>query len=373
MTATQHSEETVRNLAGADHGVGSESTVPERIIVRHCGDAHPHLCRYLVRKFLFLDLCRLPHANGIKSKAAHLRDIILDLFFLLRNVNRLRQAREIIGIGPMALNVALLLKLGLLPSCKRAYWFGLFVHSPRWLRILRLVFRFLDSKRIHFVIFSEFERTLYANALGLDASRISYIPYGNMNEEAEPEPDASVGESISKDPMLREFFFSGGYSNRDYLSLIETFKELPLNLVIICSRLNTEITDVPIPANVRVLRDMPSEKFDAYVKAAKACIIPIAHDTGAAGQSCLLRYMKYKKLIIATDTGIIREYVADGISGILVKNNREGLASAVRAVTIGVEKYQKYGDAAYKRYMEQFSSQAIARRIDQMMNQILEN
>jgi glycosyltransferase involved in cell wall biosynthesis len=224
----------------------------------------------------------------------------------------------------------------------------------------------MDSERIQYVLFSNFEKALYSKSLLLPEDRMFYVPYGDLSGQKFL-PNAEV--NVEKELELRDFFFSGGYSNRDYLSLIEMFKNLPYKLVIVCSKLNTEVDESVAPPNIKVLRDVPSELFDAYVRASKACIIPIAHNTGAAGQSCLLRYMKNRKIIIATDTGIIREYITDGVSGILVRDNHETMAMAVRAVYENLESYQSYADAAYERFVNVFSGEAIARRLDEMMNQ----
>jgi glycosyltransferase involved in cell wall biosynthesis len=348
----------------------SATQTSRRLIVRHCLNAHPHICDYFVRKHGFSDLCPLIHDSGSKSKIAHLRDLIFDLIYLCRNLERIRDAREIIAIGVMACNIAFLSKLGLLPSCRRIYWFGLFIHSPRWLRRLRRAFRVLDSSRIQYVLFSNFEKALYAQSLLLSEDRMFHIPYGNLNEEKTLlEPRMNIVKELGED----EFFFSGGYSNRDYPSLIETFRTLPYKLVIICAALNTEIDESNTPPHIRILRDVPSELFDAYVKASKACIIPIAHNTGAAGQSCLLRYMEHRKIIIATDSGIIREYLTDGVSGILIKNNNEAMARAINEVQTNARIYRRYADAAYERYMQYFSGEAIRRKLDQMINQSVED
>jgi glycosyltransferase involved in cell wall biosynthesis len=343
----------------------SRTRASERLIVRHCRNAHPHICDYFIKKHGFSDLCRLSQDSGSKSKAAHLRDLIVDLIYVFRNLRRIRQAREIIAIGPLACDIALLLKLGLLPSCRRVYWFGLFIHSPRWLRILRPAFRILDSKRIQYALFSNFEKTLYAESLLLSKDRMFYVPYANVGEKT----PASTEINPAQDSGEGWDFFSGGGSNRDYLSLIETFKTLPYKLIIVCSALNTEVDESVVPPNIKVLRDVPSGLFDAYVRAAKACIIPIAHDTGAAGQSCLLRYMENRKIIIATDTGIIREYITDGVSGILVRDNREAMARAVRAVGANVEGYQTCADAAHERFIQCFSGEATMRKLDQMLKE----
>jgi glycosyltransferase involved in cell wall biosynthesis len=219
---------------------------------------------------------------------------------------------------------------------------------------------------LHYVLFSQFEKTLYAKAFSFDENRMVYLPYGDLSD-LETQADAEV--QLVKEPDDSRCFFSGGYSNRDYLSLIETFRSLPFKLIIVCSALNTEIREAIIPPNVKVLREVSSRLFDAYVKSAKACIIPIAHNTGAAGQSCLLRYMKNRKIIIATDTDVIREYITDGVSGILVNDNHESMASAIRAVNANTEGYRCYAEAAYESYARHFSGEALARQLDQMLDQ----
>jgi glycosyltransferase involved in cell wall biosynthesis len=191
-----------------------------------------------------------------------------------------------------------------------------------------------------------------------------YVPYGDLSDQAIPQEKSVVPLG---DLEEGEFFFSGGYSNRDYVSLIEAFRDLPYNLIIVCSKLNTEINELAIPPHIKILRDVPSEMFDAYVRASRACIIPIAHDTGAAGQSSLLRYMKNGKIIIATDTGIVREYITNGVSGILVGDNRGAMAKAVRAVASNDVVYKAYADAARERFVNLFSGEAIARKLDEMI------
>ena len=345
---------------------GVRSKESKRLIVRHCGNAHPHMCEYLVKVHGFSDICRRPQDSGLKSKLAHFRDLAVDFFFVLRNLGRIRHAQEIIALGPMAPNLALLLKLRLLPGCRRLFWFGLFVHHPAWLRILRHAFRILDSPKIQYILFSEFEKTLYTKSLSLSEDRLFYVPYGDL---ADQEACTPSGRAAEHKVTHGDFFFSGGYSNRDYLSLIEVFRLVPARLVIVCSLLNKEIDESALPENITILRELPSAQFDAYVRASKACILPMAHDSGAAGQSVLLRCMKNKKLIIATDTGVIREYIADGVSGILVKDNRESMVTAVLAVNDrDIKSYRECANAAYERYIRYFSGEAIAQRLDAMLN-----
>lgn len=349
---------------GAEHGGGPARS--GRLIVRHCGNAHRHMCRYLVDQHGFEDLCRLPVDPGSKSKLAHLQDLAGDMIYALRNLPRLRGAREIVSTGPMAAAVACLLKLGLLPHCRHVWWLGLFIHSPRWLRLLRPGFRLLDSRRMRYLLFSEFEKALYVRSLGFDLDRLLHVPYGDMSPQ-QSAPDEKVTRQLA---AAREtFFFSGGATSRDYPALIQVFRQMPYKLVIICGSLNTDVPTSGLPTNITILRNVPFSNFEAYAQASLACVVPIAYDTGAAGQSVLLSHMQQRKIIIATNTGIIREYLQDGVSGWLVENNRAALAAAVQQVATHPGDYHHYGDAAYARFQACFSRQAIARRLDELVRQ----
>ncbi len=353
---------------GAQPGVSRANL--GRLIVRHCGNAHRHMCRYLVEQHGFSDLCRYPRDPGSKSKLAHLMDLLGDFLFAFGHLRRIRAGRHIITTGPMAAAVALLLKLGFLPACRHVWWLGLFIHNPRWLRILRPGFRVLDSRRMHYVLFSEFEKPLYVRSLGFDPHRLFYLPYGDMSQQ-QSTPDPLVERQMAA--AGEQFFFSGGASSRDYLSLIKIFAEMPHKLVIICGFLNTEVPASGLPPNITVLRDVPFATFEAYARASVACIVPIAYDTGAAGQSVLLSHMQHRKIIIATNTGIIREYIQDGISGLLVSDNHAALAAAVRRIAANPGDYQRYGCGAHERFAQCFSREAIARRLDELVSQQMES
>ena len=152
-----------------------------------------------------------------------------------------------------------------------------------------------------------------------------------------------------------DYYFAGGYSNRDYPALIAAFRSIPARLVIVCSALNKEIDAIDLPANVTVLRDLPSEAFEAHVRNAKACIIPLKHDTGASGQSVMLRLMRNRKAIIATDFGSVRGYVVDGESGLLVRDIERDLPAIVAGIERDPTAAKALGAAAYRRYGEFFS------------------
>ncbi|HYL11699.1 MAG TPA: hypothetical protein VEV41_01595 [Terriglobales bacterium] len=120
--------------------------------------------------------------------------------------------------------------------------------------------------------------------------------------------------------MAGSYYFPGGYSERDYIGLINAFRTLPVPLVVVCSSLNTELDGFSLPAHITILRDLPTGQFEACIRPAKAGIIALKRDTGAAGQSVLIRLLRNAKPVIASDFGAMRDYIDEGISGFLIRD-----------------------------------------------------
>jgi glycosyltransferase involved in cell wall biosynthesis len=238
-----------------------------------------------------------------------------------------------------------------------SFCLGWHVRSPRWFPVFRALSR-LDGDGDHYIVFSEFEIGLYEANLGIARERMHFLPYGDWSaENCDTAPAVPEGD----------YYFAGGYSNRDYPALIAAFRDIPARLVIVCSALNKEIVDSELPANITVLRDLPSAAFDAHLRNAKACIIPLKHDTGASGQSVMLRLMRNRKTIISTDFGSVRGYVVDGESGILVRDMASDLPAAIARIEQDPKAAAAMGAAAYQRYCEHFSFAAGGRALGRIL------
>ncbi|HZK90097.1 MAG TPA: glycosyltransferase [Stellaceae bacterium] len=324
----------------------------QRVLVQPGRNAFPDMSAYISKHFGF-DLLQLSdyEIHRAQSKWAHLRGLLRQSCDLVRSLGRLRRCRVIIAIGPISYLIKLLKRLRLI-RYETSFCLGWHIRSPRWFPVFRALSR-LDSKGDHYIVFSEWEVGLYRARLGIDAERLHFLPYGDWSPPAEAAgPPAPVNRGESG------YYFAGGYSNRDYPTLIEAFRAIPQRLVIVCSALNTELDALDIPANVTLLRDLPGEDFDAYVRGARACILPLKHDTGASGQSVMLRLMRNRKIIVATDFGSVRGYVVDGESGFLVTDMGRDLPAIVAGIERAPAAARALGEAAYERYRRYFSMAA---------------
>jgi glycosyltransferase involved in cell wall biosynthesis len=307
---------------------------------------------FIVERFGF-ELLQLSDYNihRAQSKWTHFRGLARQSMELLGSLARLRNCECIIAIGPISYLLKLLKRLRLI-DYRQSICLGWHIRSPRWFPLFRVLSK-LDGPIDHYFVFSEWEIELYRAHLAIDQPRMHYLPYGDWG------PPAVLPESHpAYDVPEKEYYFSGGSSNRDYVSLIAAFRTIKAPLVIICSALNKELNDLDLPANVTVLRDLPSKRFDAYVQQSKACIIPLKHDTGASGQSVMLRLMRNCKLIIANDFGSLRGYVIDGVSGYLVRDIARDLPAIVTSIESNPGTAARLGKAAYQRYCDHFSPAA---------------
>jgi glycosyltransferase involved in cell wall biosynthesis len=316
-----------------------------RVLVQPGRNAFPDMVRFIAETFDF-DVLELSdyEIHRALSKWAHLRGLIRQSFDLLRSLGRLRDCRAVIAIGPISYLIKLLHRLGLV-RYETSFCLGWHVRSPRWFPVFRALSR-LDGPGDHYIVFSEFEIGLYEKNLGIARERMHFLPYGDWSPDKSGEAPAAAGG---------DYYFAGGYSNRDYPALIAAFRHIPARLVIVCSALNKEIVDAELPPNITVLRDLPGAAFEAYVRDAKACIIPLKHDSGASGQSVMLRLMRNRKTIIATDFGSVRGYVVDGESGRLVKDMARDLPAIIAEIERDPDGAAALGAAAYQRYCRYFS------------------
>ena len=137
--------------------------------------------------------------------------------------------------------------------------------------------------------------------------------------------------------------------------------ETKTNLVLI----GTEHPDYSYESsgNVIVMENIPHE---AVMKACAACkflVIP-----GVLPEACptvAMEAMHFKKAVIASDTGGLKELVTNGITGILTSpGDTEELANAICFLLRNPEKARKMGEKGYDLATKSFSLDAVLPRIE---------
>ncbi|MEM9626019.1 MAG: glycosyltransferase [Pseudomonadota bacterium] len=298
-----------------------------------------------------------------QTKLVFIKQAILDVLFLLRRLGKMRRYDEVLALWHAAPAFMLLRRLRLL-RYKKLLWFGFSVHSSFWEKIYRLVAK-LDKRHTWFVVFTEQEVEDYANRLGIAPSRLLFIPHGDW-----PQP-IQIPDVFEPDPSLdlsTPFYFAGGFTNRNYAPVVESFRKLGQRLIIVCSSTNTDVVDAELPANISVYRDITFENFELLLAASKAVIIPLRHDAGAAGHSVLVRSMRNGKIVIANDFRIIDDYIEHDVDGVLVDDLEESLQKTILDIEADGDSFERIREAARQRFQRDYSQEAM----EAMMSDLIE-
>lgn len=285
-----------------------------------------------------------------------------DLVFLARRRKAIGRYDHILALWHSGLAFMLLKRLGLIDYDK-LLWFGFSVHSSFWAHIYAQIAK-LDRRNTWFVVFTEQEVQEYSTRLGIDRSRLLFVAHGDW-----PQP-IDVPERFGPNPDLdlaTPFYFAGGFTNRDYRPVIETFRELGHRLIIVCSPTNEDVVDDELPDNIEVYRNIPFPDFELLLRASKAVIIPLKHDAGAAGHSVLVRSMRNGKVIIANDFRIIHDYIDGGVDGVLLEDIGRDLAPTIREIEAHPESFDSIRKAAASRFERDFSQGALERTMSDLV------
>ena len=329
------------------------------IIIRSKQNVFRQETKLLVDKYGFEEINNGVTSKGLKNPRELAIMFLQDCWFVLRNVGKLRGANTIIALGYTALCTKALIKLRVI-RCNQFMWFGFFIHSAKAFRIFRVVFKLLSIKNEKFVLNSAYEIPLYADKLGIPQKKLTYIPLGDwqeidlLNEQYVPDVD--------------DYYFAGGYTNRDYVGVINAFKQLEQKLIIVGSYLNKELNDRDdLPENIIIKKDIQKEEFESLLAKAKACILPLKNDTGASGHMVLLGYMRNKKGIIASNMPAMQEYLIHKQSGILFDDAEQDIPAIIAAIEDGQYNLQKMGEAAYQTYQTHFTYPTLSKKLVELI------
>ncbi|MGI9508452.1 MAG: glycosyltransferase [Geminicoccaceae bacterium] len=308
---------------------------------------------------LYRDTC---DPDSKRNKFFFFRQTFRDVIFLAKRRKTIRCYDHILALWHSGLAFMLLKKLGLIDYDK-LLWFGFSVHSPFWGRIYRQIAK-LDRANTWFVVFTEQEVEDYSNHLGIDPARLLFIAHGDW-----PQP-IDVPKTFGPDPELdleTPFYFAGGFTNRNYRPVIETFRKLDQRLIIVCSSTNEDVIDQELPENIKVYRDIPFPDFELLLQASKAVIIPLGQDSGAAGHSVLVRSMRNGKIVIANDFRIMHDYVDNGVDGVLLKDMDSELGDVIETIETAPEHFAPVQKAAARRFERDYSQDALERNMSDLI------
>ena len=158
-------------------------------------------------------------------------------------------------------------------------------------------------------VFSVNQVPILQDSLGIPPERVSMVPFGVDTHYYSP--------SLAGGPSGGGGVVAvGGDSRRDYATLIAAARMAGIPLTLVCFPRN--IAGLNLPAAVSLRSNIPHEEYRSLLHTADLVVTPTVAPAYPSGQSVVLEAMSMGRATLTTDSAAMREYVTDGVDGVLV-------------------------------------------------------
>lgn len=168
------------------------------------------------------------------------------------------------------------------------------------------------QKHVHWACLSQSLAKTMVDDFGFSASQVHATGYGVDTDYFRPSGEATAG------PMI----LAAGTANRDYLSLVSAIDGLDVNLRIAADSawypVKTDVADISLPSNVTVSSAGNYLGLRDLYAASSFVVVPMHHAKFACGYAVMIEAMAMGKVVIATRTDAISDFLVDGENGFLV-------------------------------------------------------
>lgn len=167
--------------------------------------------------------------------------------------------------------------------------------------VARTLIRLLDGPHVRYAVLSEGERESFAETWGIPVDRVVFTPFPMTLYDHWDEPTHDGG-----------YLFAGGNSLRDYELLAEAVRDVDVD-VHVASRW------VPAHPTERLhARTTSHDEFVELLLGCRAMVLPLERSVRSAGQQTYLNAMVLGKPVVVTDGLGVRDYIVDGVTGVVV-------------------------------------------------------
>ncbi len=205
----------------------------------------------------------------------------------------------------------------------------------RWERVLCL-------KGVDRIFLYSKNNAALSKAYHIDPGKLTYLPFKvNGYDCVKSAPTADMG-----------YIFSGGYSRRDYPTLVKACEGLPYPVRIVVpphaqAKIHgTVLQESALPPNVEVVHDDGSlESFVAHIAQARVVVIPTKkRDFASTGTSVYLMSMALGKCVIISSGPTTDEILSEDLAVVVPPEDPGALREAIQRV---------YADDAYRNRLAQ--------------------
>ena len=203
------------------------------------------------------------------------------------------------------------------------------------------------------------EKKLYAERLALRSERIRVCPNGTYDLAA------ILGAANEMEPYI----FAGGYSQRDFGTLIAAADGLRVPVQIVAPRQRGRA--LRLPTNVDWRAPLSGMGYYRLMHNARIVVIPLKDVPFAVGLVELLNAMALGKAIVVTRTIATPDYVESNQNGILVNpGDSHALRQAIEQLLQNPAERERLGRAARTTFLAWYTYDAFAQRVHQFLREI---
>jgi glycosyltransferase involved in cell wall biosynthesis len=179
-------------------------------------------------------------------------------------------------------------------------------------KLARLAISAVDGPHVRYAVLSSKEVETFPKVWGVDPERVVFQPFPNTLHGYRNMPTADEG-----------YLFSGGNSVRDYALL-----ESALEGTGVPTRIATKWQPARGLANLTAA-PTTHDGFMSLLARSHAVVVPLRQTVRSAGQQTYLNAMGLGKPVIVTDAPGVRDYIVDGVTGVVVQPTVEDLRAAI--------------------------------------------
>ena len=209
-----------------------------------------------------------------------------------------------------------------------------------------------------FFVLSSDEVESYHEILGIDRHKLRFHPV-----------QVQFARITSKRMETAEgdFIYSGGDSIRDYPTLFEAVRPLPVKVRILTHQ---TFPDGTVPENVEIVENSDTaEEFYEPLARSMFAVIPILDDhLRSSGQGTYLGAMVLGKAVIVSDTPGARDLIQDGTTGLLYRpGDALDLRSAIEKLLSDGDLRRRIGEQGRRAVLGHYTHSRYWRHIFQIM------
>jgi len=210
-----------------------------------------------------------------------------------------------------------------------------------------------------FVVWASREIKAYSETWRLPQEKFVFVPYH------------TTLEGINIKPVEGDYIFSGGNFGRDYDTLIDAVRGLPIKLLIASTRPEL-FSKISIPQNVEI----SGFSHEEYLKKMAGCFINVVSlDVDllhSGGQQTFLNSMRFGKPTIVNDPDGAADYIKHGEDGFLVRpKDPTALREAIKFLLKHAEKRKAMGVKAAQK-AKTFSTEEHFKKVVSVVYEVVE-